>query len=108
MDQCRDRGGASHRVREPDVKRDLRRFTGHAHQHKKTDGRNNSWGYRIRRCEELVKLEAAHGPEHQEGSNQKTEVTNAVDDEGLFSSIRVGPGWTRQRVHLEPEADQEE
>ncbi len=42
MDERRDRGRAGHRVGQPDVKRNLRRFAGHAKQHEERDGHDDA------------------------------------------------------------------
>ncbi len=47
-------------------------------------------------------------PEHQEACDQETKVTDAVGDKGFLRGIGIGPGWTRERIHLVPEADQQE
>ncbi len=57
---------------------------------------------------DLVELERAQIPEHDEARDQEAKVTDAVGDEGLLGRVRVGPRGTSQRVHVVPEADQQE
>ena len=47
-------------------------------------------------------------PEHQEAGDEETEVTDAVGDEGFLGGIGIRPRRSRERIHLIPEADQQE
>ncbi len=51
---------------------------------------------------------AAKSPEHGEGRQQEAEIADAVGDHGLLGGVRVGPGRPPERIHLVPEADQQE
>ena len=108
MDQRRDGGRTRHRVRQPDVERNLCRFAGDADQHEKRDGDNNPRCGILGGFEDFVELEAAQRPEHDEPGDQETEVADTVGDEGLLRRVRVRPGGTSQRIQLIPEADQQE
>jgi hypothetical protein len=107
MDQRRDRGRASHGVRKPDVERDLGRFAGHAQQHEHGDGEDHS---RLRGVdlldlgEDLIELQAAESPEHEEHGDQEAGVADPVHDHGLLAGDGVADTVLALVV---PEADQQ-
>ena len=87
MDEGRHRRGAGHRVREPDVKRDLRALAAGADEEEGGSPRGPA----------VVDLALRHpleveGAEHlpeAEDPEQEAEVADAVGDEGLLACVRV-------------------
>ncbi len=57
---------------------------------------------------DFIELHRPQVPEHQEARDQEAKVADTVGDKGLLGSVRVGPGGARQRVHLVPEANEQE
>ena len=101
--------GTGHGIRQPDIERDLRRFAGHAHQQEKGDEEDDAGRDGMPPpTKTSVEVETLEPPEHDEGCEQEAEVTDAVGDHGFLGGIRVGPGRTTERIHLIPEADQQE
>ena len=103
VNQRGDRRGAFHRVRKPDVQRNLRGFAGGAEDQQKSDGGENATvpfrvdADRVEDVAEVERTELANDEEHRE---QEAEVADAVDDEGLFAGVGGG-------VLLEVEADEQ-
>ena len=100
VDQSGHRRGAFHGVRQPDIQRNLRRFSGSAQQHQQRDGSQHFHRLARRGLENLREIQRAEGNHDQEHRERKTEVADAVDDESLVA--RVG----RALLH-EVEADQQ-
>jgi hypothetical protein len=83
----------------------------HTHQHKQCD-RNDHPRQSILRSQEqrrrLHRIGRAEIPEHQEASDEETEVTDAVGDEGFLGALEFAQEGRPKRIHLVPEADQQE
>ena len=111
MDEGRDRGRAGHGIRQPDIQRDLGGFAGHADQQEQGDEQDHAGGGSRNLGslhEDIIELEAAESPEHGECRQQEAEIADAVGDHGFLGRVRVGPGRPPERIHLIPEADQQE
>ncbi len=103
VDQSRDRRGAFHGVRQPDVERNLRRFAGCTQDQQQRDGGEESalpLGMLGELAGDSAEAERAEVGDEQKHRQQEAEVADAVDDEGLFARLRSG-------VLLEVEADQQ-
>ncbi len=100
MDERRDRRGALHRVRQPDVEGELGGLAGGAHQEEQRDGGGHPRGQHLGRLFEhrAVGQRAELAEDDHEG-DQEPEVADPVDDERLLA------GGCRRRL-LEPERDQ--
>ena len=102
MDQRGDRCRTGHRVRQPDVERDLRALADAAEEHEETDRR-----YQCAPHSEIERLRAHTGEvehtdvrEQHEHRDQESEVADAVDDECLLAGVSV-------RLVVEPEPNQQ-
>src|SRR5579872_3908969 len=86
-DRCR----TFHRVRQPDIKWNLSRFSGCADHQQQGRCRQHSpsdfWGHALKTVEDRVKIERVKFADQQEHSQQEAEITNAVDDERLLARI---------------------
>ena len=103
VDERGDGRGAFHGVGQPDVERELRALAGSADQQAETDdGQNGSVpiGRNREPDSDVGETEGAEGGEYEEDSNEESEVSNAVDDEGLLA--RIGRGFA-----VEVKADEE-
>ena len=106
MDQGGDRRRTFHRVRQPDVERNLRRFTGGADQHQQRDGSQQTGSgldarRELRNLVEYVRvLEGAEVLNQQEQGNEETEIADAVGDERFFPGVR-------RRIAQKEEANQQ-
>ncbi|KAG1254628.1 hypothetical protein G6F68_010756 [Rhizopus microsporus] len=124
VDQCRDRGRAFHRVRQPHVQRDLGRLAHGADEQADADDGGDRPDHRLVQQlhaqdravpdlqlgarvgqhaglrEHLRVVQGAEHPQHAGDAQQEAEVTDAVDQE------RLHVGEDRGRA-LEPEADQQ-
>jgi hypothetical protein len=121
MNEGRHRGRAFHRVRQPSVQQELRRFTHGAHEEQQAHARHriglvqlhaeqvddgfrggSAFSRQIGRgsSEDRFEIDRAEQHEHAANAENEAEVTDAVDDEGLHGGSRCG------RL-LEPEADQQ-
>ena len=88
VDERRDRRGAGHGVRQPDIERDLRALAGGAQQQQQGDGRDDGLALRVQPdrghgAKDLAKGQRAKGPEDQEHGQQHGPVAHAVDHKGL-------------------------
>ena len=104
MDEGRDRSRPFHRIGQPDVERDLRRFARRAHEQQQRDQRNRP-ERRLRReggggARHLVKIEGAEPRKRQQHAEKEAEVADSVDDEGFLAGVGGG-------LLFEPEADQQ-
>src|SRR6266404_5037812 len=96
VNQCADRCGAFHGVRQPDIEGKLRRFTASAHEEQQArDGDGAELAHRIGGqrggfAEQRNEIERAEGFEEQEHAEHEAEVADAVDDESFFSRVRSG------------------
>ena len=101
VDQGGHRRRTGHRVRQPDMQRDLRRLAGradeqeHAHQARRHRHRSGQ-----ERRIDLVHLQRAERAVQQEHAEQEAGIADAIGDEGLLARGGLG------RI-LEPEADQQ-
>ena len=92
MDQGADGRRAFHRVRQPDVQRELR---GLAHRAAENQQAGNAWqwcpsaaGLAARACWSVPKFsEPSAAPDHQD-AEQESEVAEAIGDEGFFRRVR--------------------
>ncbi len=103
VDERGDGRGAFHGVGQPDVERELRAFAGSADKQAEADnGEDGPVPCRIDREPngDIAEAERAEGRKHEKDSDEKSEVANAVDDEGLLACVGGG-------VFLEPEADEQ-
>ena len=107
MNQRRDRCRTCHRIRQPHIQWDLRRFPRHSHQHKYCDRRDDGWHrcrYFGRFIKYFLKAEGAESPEHDKCGDQEAEVTDAVGDESL---IRGGGVAGAVLAFVKPETNQQ-
>ena len=108
MDQGRDRRGAGHGIRQPDVQRNLRRLAGRAQQQQQGDGGHHLRAGLQRHAAILGTLvedqRVAQVPEDQEHGQQHGPVAHAVDDEGFAAGAGIGGA---AGALLKPEADQQ-
>ena len=93
MNQRRDRGRASHGVRQPHVERQLGGFASHTEEHEEGDeehhprlGGSDLFGL----AEYLVKLEGAEIGKNEENGDEQSKITDPVGDESFFSGDSVG------------------
>ena len=88
VDECGDRRRASHRVREPDVERELGGLTEEAAHEQRADGDGDGLGSSgvVLECDEV---ERTVEREAHRDAEDETEVANSVDDERL---LRGGGG----------------
>ena len=112
VNQCRNRGRTFHRIRQPNVQRELRRFTHRTDKQEQTGYGNqrpfhtgeqlDSGRLNIRQISEyiLIAQAAAEIGKHQADTEQKSEVTDTVDQKGF----QVGKNRART---FEIETDQE-
>ena len=86
MDQRRNRCRAGHGVGHPYVERDLRRLAARTQKKQQTDrshdARSRAFDRRLRHDREIGGAEPG---EHHEHRDEKSEVTDAIDDERFFS-----------------------
>ncbi len=110
MDQCGDRGGAFHRVRQPDMQRKLRGLPYRSHEEQERDDGVQAVGVsedvhhlpdmgRHGR-EDRVVVQRAEGYEYQHHAEAEAEVADPVHDERLLARVRRG-------LLLVPEPDKE-
>ncbi len=89
VDESGHRSGAGHRVRQPDIERDLRGFSGRADQQQQRDGGQDSHarfrGHALRGVKYLREIERSELADDQEHGQRKAEVADAVDDECLVA-----------------------
>ena len=106
VDQRADRRGAFHRVRQPDVERNLRRFAdGADEQQDGNDGEHARVSHRFRghlreALEHVAEVERAERPEREQDADRESGVSQARGDEGFLAG---GDG----RLLQEPEANQQ-
>src|ERR1700678_3721196 len=89
MNERGDGRGALHSVGQPDIEGQLRAFSGCADEKAETDDGEDSavpCGLKRESGRQSFKAERAEGGEHEENSDEKTEIADAVDDEGFFAS----------------------
>src|ERR1700722_15998270 len=89
MNERRDGRGALHSVGQPDIEGQLRAFSGCSDEKAETDGGEDSavpCGLKRESGRQSFKAERAEGGEHEENSDEKTEIADAVDYEGFFAS----------------------
>ena len=109
MDQRRNRGGAFHRIRKPDVKRQLRRLAERAHHQQKRHRQQQSRGtvvpvfsvhglglghlagtvgvqaeQTVGRVQNLLVLNRAEDDKDRKQAEGETEIADPIDDERLF------------------------
>ena len=103
VDQCRDGSRALHGVGEPDIQRDLGRFTGAAEEQEECDrGGRRPTGQESggRLGEDRLEVERSQVREDEEHRHQEPEVPDPVDDERLLARVGVD-------LLVEPEADEQ-
>ena len=92
MDQGRDRGRAFHRVRQPDIERNLRRLTGRADEQQQRNQRDGAEGHfdrhLLRRQRDGGEVERVEGHDQQQRTQEEREVADAVDDKRLLGRVR--------------------
>ena len=104
MNESRDRRWAFHRIRQPDVEWNLGGFSRSTDHEQNTNRGQQSHAHRpvleaaLHSSEDLREIERAKVLDHQEQSDEKTKVADAVDDERLFAC-------RRRRVFRKPESD---
>ncbi len=111
MDESGHRSGAGHGVGEPDIERNLSRFSGCANQQQQRDGGENSnarfhW-QAVGRIKYFREIERAKLPEDQKDGERKSEVANAIDDKCLVasgSSELLGEVEPDQQIAAQPHA----
>ena len=90
VDQRGDRRGTGHRVRQPDVQRNLRRLAAGAHQQQQADrGEHPALGSTGMPClaNTLAKSSEPKLHDDQEHRQREAEVADAVDDERLVAGV---------------------
>ncbi len=111
VDQRAHRRGAGHRVRQPDVERNLRALARGADEQADADPVEQGQAEHDLALEQMHRFadapeaqgagaHALETPEQQQHADQEAEVADAIDDEGLVARRRVGQV-------AEPEADQQ-
>ena len=90
VDQSRYRRGTFHRIRQPHIKRDLRRLACRTHHQQKGDrgqksGAISLFRQRRDRLEQRGEVKRVEMLDDQEKRNQKPKVANPVDDECLLT-----------------------
>ena len=92
MNERGDRCGAFHGVGQPDVKRQLRALAGSAQQQAEANNGENAagqyWvlgGIRGQFAADFSERQRAEVGEQQKDTDEKTEVADAIDDEGLLA-----------------------
>ena len=110
VDQGRDRGRALHRVGQPGVQAELRRFPHRADEQQDAGERQRRHlpaeevdrraDRRRRLAEHRVEIERAEDHEHREDAERKAEIADPVDDKGLDRGVV-------RRFAVVPEADQQ-
>ena len=98
VDEGAHRGRALHGVGQPDVQRQLGRFADGAAEeqdgdqggglHLAAEERCGPADERTRLAEDLAVVQAAEGDEDEQEPQEKAEVTEAVDNEGLLARVR--------------------
>ena len=90
MNQRRNRGGTFHRVRQPDVQRELRALANRAGEQQQRDhGDRGLTEFTDARENAFVtpEVHGAEGPEHHDHAEPEAEVADPVDDEGLLGGV---------------------
>ena len=100
MDERRDGGGALHGVQQPGLQRNLRRLAASGEQQQEPDRGDPGAVHTSSGLVHLSEVQRTEHGDHDEHRDQQTEVTDAVDDEGLL-------GGQRGAAPLLPEADQQ-
>ena len=103
VDERGDRGGAFHRVGEPDIERKLRALAGRAQHQAKRDHGNHATapaGVLAEFSSDLGERQGAEVGDEQEHPDQKAEVAYAIDNECFLACVG-------RRLFLEPEADEQ-
>src|SRR5581483_973285 len=102
MHQRRHRCRAGHCVRQPHVERNLRALAGAAEEQEQANRRDDGSTKLQRRCTraDAHEVERTEIGEHQEHGDEKAEIADAIDDEGLLACVSV-------RFVAEPEADEQ-
>ena len=103
---------AGHRVREPDVERNLRALAARADEEREADRRHEpACGVPARigggEREHPVEVRRAEEREAPEDAEDETEVPDAVDDERLLAGVRgprLGPVEADEEVRAQPDA----
>jgi hypothetical protein len=107
MVQRRYRRRAFHRVRQPDIKRNLRRFSRRSDEQQQRDRAQDAevrcLHVKGSAAQDFIHWQEAHGAErreHQQHAQDKRGVTDAVDDERLLTRVPGG-------FFVEVESDQQ-
>ena len=91
VDQRAHRRRPLHRVRKPDVERNLRRFPRRADKEQQGDERQcpeaRLWTQRGRRSREVLEIERAESNVCEEDPEKEPEIADAVDDEGFLAGV---------------------
>ncbi len=93
MDQRRHRRRTFHRVRQPDVQRNLRRLTRRADKEQQRRDRHDAHAERLGRAPRrglghALEVQRAEGHENQQHPQDEAEVADAVDDKRLLAGVR--------------------
>ena len=83
MDQCADRRGAFHGIRQPGVQRQLRRFPDGADQKADGDCRRRARSQFVGLRKYLLVVQGLEIREHKENRDQKSGVPDAIDHKGF-------------------------
>ena len=97
-----DRRRAFHRVRQPDVQRELRGLAHRAAKNQQAGHRRQTpraWDLPKALLEHIEIQRTERRPDHED-AEQETEIAQAIGDEGFFGGVRC-------RRPFEPEADEQ-
>jgi len=108
VDEGGDRSGALHGVGQPDIERNLRALADGADEEEQCGRRDHPSADFEVVCtlEDLRELHATEGEENRQQAEEKAEVADAVDDEGLLARVTrrlLGDVVADQQVRAEPD-----
>ena len=107
VDERGHRRRTCHRVRQPDIERNLGRFPRHADEHEEGNQHNHALRHLRHFGKDFVELKRAKRPEGGEHREEKTEISHAVGNEGFFARQRIRKAVASQRIFVVPKADEE-
>ena len=82
-----------HRVGQPDIERHLGGLAHRAEEQEQANGRQSDFGLLgqvSHQVKQRFEIHDAEGPEDQNDSEQESEITDAVDDEGFLAGVGCG------------------
>ena len=100
VDEGGDGGRTLHRVRKPDVERELRALAAGAEEEEQGNPGEGADGNLWDLGEDFLEVHGAEDPEHPHDAEAEAEVTDTVDDEGFLGGVAGG-------ATSEPETDEQ-